>query len=356
MEFPFEPIARDPACDFCSGRREAPKLGIDAAYCISLVEQPERAAYAARHFHEIGLCHYVTFQRPRRAKTNRGLAIWQSHRAVAREALAKGQRRVLILEDDVAFRQPIPELLPRIERALADLPRDWHALYLGHIPMQAYFVAPGLMRARSGGIHAYIANTPLLEWYDKTPPRSAEVPMWPLIAPSVDSATSVLPGMYAVYPMMALQKDFGESRVDRHRTLDGKRRSLFDFERWRNFYLFDLPPWAEASAALLSPFHRWTMDWFIRRIEAKSRDARAIRDSGLFDDNFYLEINPDVAAAGVAPLTHYMEFGAAEGRAPNASFDPAFYAAHAQGLKAGENPLLHYITKGRALGLPTRPG
>jgi hypothetical protein len=88
MDAVFEPIAADPSCEFCSGRRQAALLDVGAAYCISLVEQPQRAAYAAAHFHAIGLCQQVIFLRAHRAaKSKHAFGIWQSHRAVAREAL-----------------------------------------------------------------------------------------------------------------------------------------------------------------------------------------------------------------------------------------------------------------------------
>ena len=75
---------------------------------------------------------------------------------------------------------------------------------------------------------------------------------------------------------------------------------------------------------------------------------------GGFDSAFYLDHNPDVAAAagrvpplGIQPdefaFRHYLEYGAGEGRAPNALFDPASYlAANPDVAAAGVNPLLHY--------------
>jgi hypothetical protein len=39
-----------------------------------------------------------------------------------------------------------------------------------------------------------------------------------------------------------------------------------------------------------------------------------VQASGLFDPEAYLQINPDVAEAGVDPLRHFVEFGLAEGR------------------------------------------
>ena len=41
-----------------------------------------------------------------------------------------------------------------------------------------------------------------------------------------------------------------------------------------------------------------------------------------FDAAFYLRVNPDVAAAGMDPMEHYLVGGFNEGRLPSASFDP----------------------------------
>jgi len=355
MDVVFEPIAADANCEFCSGRRQPVMLDVDAAYCISLIEQPHRTAYAAAHFHAIGLCQQVIFYRPHRAaESKQDWAIWKSHRAVAREALAKGHSRILIMEDDVAFRRPIVDLAPRIARAFKAMPADWWGLYLGHVPIQAYFVARGLLRTRSVCLHAYIANVPLLEWLATTEPRTAEVPVWPLIGRTVDSAISNLPGMYAISPIMALQKYLGDYRVDSRFNWDGQRRSWSDINRWRNLFIFRGALVAEVAAILASPFHRLTMERFLRHVEQGiSHDARIIRDADLFDDEFYLRTYPDVAQAEVDPLLHYLEHGASEGRWPNPSFDSRFYAAQAK-LRRGENPLLHYIRTGRRLGYPTR--
>jgi hypothetical protein len=50
MDAIFEPIAAESHCEFCTGRRQPVMLNVDAAYCISLIEQPHRAAYATAHF------------------------------------------------------------------------------------------------------------------------------------------------------------------------------------------------------------------------------------------------------------------------------------------------------------------
>ena len=56
------------------------------------------------------------------------------------------------------------------------------------------------------------------------------------------------------------------------------------------------------------------------RIDLADLNGEASRNQGpvpiLFDPEYYLASNEDVAAAGVDPLTHYLECGAAEGRLP----------------------------------------
>ena len=100
-------------------------------------------------------------------------------------------------------------------------------LYFGHVPIQAYFVGPGLLRARSGCTHAYLANRPLLQWLATTSPMDAEVPIWPLIGQSINSAMSSLPELYALFPMIARQRFLGDYRVDTQHDDEGQPTSLF---------------------------------------------------------------------------------------------------------------------------------
>ena len=104
------------------------------------------------------------------------------------------------------FRASWARLVPRIGRALAALPADWHGLYLGHIPLQAYFVAANLMRVRSGCAHAYVASARLIKWLADKAPTDPEVVPWRAIGLSIDGAFANLPGMYALFPMAARQR------------------------------------------------------------------------------------------------------------------------------------------------------
>jgi len=62
-----------------------------------------------------------------------------------------------------------------------------------------------------------------------------------------------------------------------------------------------------------------------------------------FDATYYLKQNPDVAAAGVDPLTHYETYGWQEGRNPDPYFNTNYYLNQNPDVAAaGIDPLLHY--------------
>ncbi len=81
--------------------------------------------------------------------------------------------------------------------------------------------------------------------------------------------------------------------------------------------------------------------------------------SGLFDSEYYLATNPDVAKLQIDPLVHYLEFGGQELRDPHALFDSRRYIGLCKALgEQPENPLVHFIKIGaqRALSPWRKPG
>ncbi|MEM5390167.1 hypothetical protein VSR68_42750, partial [Paraburkholderia phymatum] len=67
----------------------------------------------------------------------------------------------------------------------------------------------------------------------------------------------------------------------------------------------------------------------------------------MFDTDWYLERYPDVAAAGINPLVHFITSGAREGRDPHPLFDTDWYLERYPDVAAaGINPLVHFITSG----------
>ena len=81
-----------------------------------------------------------------------------------------------------------------------------------------------------------------------------------------------------------------------------------------------------------------------------------ILSSGLFDEAWYLEQNPDVAKAQIKPLLHFLQYGGAEGRSPGPNFSSAWYLESYQDVrKIGINPLVHYLRYGRHEGRSPNP-
>jgi hypothetical protein len=84
-----------------------------------------------------------------------------------------------------------------------------------------------------------------------------------------------------------------------------------------------------------------------------SRLARVLRP--LFDREFYLRANPDVAAARMDPLEHYLKYGAAEQRQPHPLFDPAHYLGCCPEASDSGNPLLHFLRSNHGKWPATHP-
>jgi hypothetical protein len=100
-----------------------------------------------------------------------------------------------------------------------------------------------------------------------------------------------------------------------------------------DFYLAQNPDVAAAGVDAFT--HYMNQGW------REGRDP-----SAFFDTSFYLNQNPDVNAAGVNPLSHFFNQGFTEGRDPSAFFDTSFYLSENPDVAAaGINPLQHYINR-----------
>ncbi len=344
MQDLFLTCSPDASCLYCSGRKPRPALGsaLDAIYCINIQEQPKRFADMTALFHREGMCADVIFYRPERGPFS-SLAIWASHREVAREALRRGQSKILVLEDDLDFLGPWSSVLERIRTAVTRLPAEWFALYVGHSVLQGYFVAPAVMRVSSATTHAYVANKPLMEWLDTTPPMDPYVPVRSrMIGFGIDGAFGCLPGMFALFPMRILQRRVEEVRAYEKRT------------RWiqHQYRLFSLVEGAwlrQWIAAALSPLHWLVMRLPQRRSTVPPQVQAEVRR--LFDVDFYLSQNPDVASRGRPALEHFVRFGSQEGRNPNAWFDTRWYAKkYPEARRRRVTGFEHYLWRGRSFG------
>ncbi|WP_444939903.1 glycoside hydrolase family 99-like domain-containing protein [Microbulbifer sp. ZKSA004] len=92
------------------------------------------------------------------------------------------------------------------------------------------------------------------------------------------------------------------------------------------------------------------------QVTSDSEKINVIRESGLFNDNWYMENNPDVAESGINPLVHFYYHGFREGRNPSYLFDVSWYlTAYSDVKDAGFNPLVHYILYGEKEGRNPSP-
>ena len=70
-----------------------------------------------------------------------------------------------------------------------------------------------------------------------------------------------------------------------------------------------------------------------------------------FDEEFYLTTYPDVAAAGIDPIRHYLDAGWHEQRDPSLLFSTRFYMDNNPDVvAAGVNPFFHFVAAGKAEG------
>ncbi len=79
----------------------------------------------------------------------------------------------------------------------------------------------------------------------------------------------------------------------------------------------------------------------------EARDADLIRASGLFDAEWYCARYPDVKAAALDPVLHYLRHGAAARRDPSPRFSTgAYLRRHLDVASAKLNPLVHFLDYG----------
>jgi Galactosyltransferase/Protein-L-isoaspartate(D-aspartate) O-methyltransferase (PCMT) len=86
----------------------------------------------------------------------------------------------------------------------------------------------------------------------------------------------------------------------------------------------------------------------------KDEEVNLLTSSQYFDAGWYLTTYPDVNAAGINPIRHYLEFGATEGRNPSAIFDAQWYRQHNPDV-GSTNPLLHFLRIGYKRGSEPHP-
>ena len=252
----MHPCPTDPQCVYCAGQppSDAPDWSfLDAVYCISLKSRDDRMREVSTEFHRVGLCQRVVFYRPTKHPVKGIIGSWESHRAVAQNALKKGARRTLIFEDDVLFIKPVNrETIGAVAKALDELPDDWLIFHLGHWPITGYFYRRNVLKTSSACAHAYIVSPRLLDWLDRHP-WGSPVKKRLSVGKALDSAYAALPGTYALFRMMVIQRVSPSDNFKRTRRIK-KLRHLITRTRYREVLLSKLMRPSELVTAALSPF------------------------------------------------------------------------------------------------------
>lgn len=103
----------------------------------------------------------------------------------------------------------------------------------------------------------------------------------------------------------------------------------------------------QASHSVLSEKKSQGLKKQLRNLLDQFHIYRAISSSGLFDREYYIKNNGDVARSSMDPLKHYIRHGGREGRNPNKYFDTKWYLnTYPDVAASGINPLYHYCEFG----------
>jgi hypothetical protein len=81
-----------------------------------------------------------------------------------------------------------------------------------------------------------------------------------------------------------------------------------------------------------------------------------LSESDFMESAWYLERYPDVSAAGLTAVEHYLKFGALMGRDPGPQFSTVFYQKQNRDVDPEVwNPLVHFLTFGIQEGRQPTP-
>ena len=125
--------------------------------------------------------------------------------------------------------------------------------FLGHWPLWAYFVRRNVLRTSSGCAHAYIVSPRLLRWLHEHPWGTHGIEKRRVIGKALDSAYAMLPGTYALFPMIATQSVSRSDNFAVSRKRNTKLKHIITHSRHREWFLSKLMRPGEAVVVLLSP-------------------------------------------------------------------------------------------------------
>ena len=162
---------------------------VDATFCIGSAARTDRRAAVEAQFRSAGIAERVEFFEAVDGKSlahpnvisNNQAGCLASHLAVIAEARRRGNKNVLIFEDDV---QLTPDFEAKFHAALSRCPSTFDVIYVGAICVGKWghylhgFDDLLALAGRVNGTHAYVVNTdieprlrtdlePMRTWYDE---------------------------------------------------------------------------------------------------------------------------------------------------------------------------------------------
>lgn len=118
-----------------------------------------------------------------------------------------------------------------------------------------------------------------------------------------------------------------------------------DFDN--DFYLNKYPEVNLLGMNPLIHYALWGLDEnrLINNSEELQIFKKIMKDSKLFDEDYYLKQHPNLNK--LTPAEHYLIYGWKEGKNPSKEFDNDFYLESNEDVRnSGKNPLVHYIMHG----------
>jgi GR25 family glycosyltransferase involved in LPS biosynthesis len=210
-------------------------MDLPNGYIITLQGYRDRKKYAKLHCKKKELKKYKFFEATKHENPKRGCL--ESHMNVLKQAIEKGYKQVLIMEDDVQF-------LKKMDKKLPIPPSNWDMLYLGGTVHRIIEKSPPWTRMTCWTTHAYIVNlenSALVGELFKAYDYDQEIDRYYLekIHPQFNC--------YMIDPMIAIQKP-GFSTIENRevnydfmkKTLDGLKKPNYTIEN--DNYVLKLDP------------------------------------------------------------------------------------------------------------------
>lgn len=200
------------------------KFNIDGALCISISNRADRRETLKSEFAKLD--HDVDFHLVERDHEKPYRGCLTSHMQCAQIALDKGWENVLILEDDVQFVPPKPEVIDNLNRFIKT--NDWDILLLGMILTGAWLTPyKNVARARGTATHAYIIPARTCEKIVKW--QFEDVGMSPMVRRYLKR--------HVALPYIARQACETESDLETQKANVNEIRSDFwETMRWKQYY------------------------------------------------------------------------------------------------------------------------